>query len=386
VKRIPTRTWVPVLCASVGVMLLSPVWAGEPAAAPKFYVYCMEMGVPGLKPRPPAEQAKLLRELGFDGGAYAFWLDEQLEENLRLFDQSGLRVYMLYTGINLKPGAQAYDARLPEAIRRLKGREVTVCVTLTGLKPADPQGMEPAVKALRELGDAAAQAGVRISIYHHVNNWTESLPFVFEVVRKANHPQVGANFNLCHFLKVDGDKDYRPLLKENAGKIFGVTICGAQRGANAWTNGLIQPLDRGDFDNRQLLALLHEIGYRGPIGLMCYGIPGDPREHLARSMKVWKSWWAKAAGQKSAAKKPKEDQPISEETFKKVEAALPDKAPAQPAQPRKILVFTLTKGFRHKSIPLAAKTLELMGKKTGAFETVTSDNLDMLRPEKKSKQ
>ena len=27
------------------------------------------------------------------------------------------------------------------------------------------------------------------------------------------------NFNLCHWLRVDGDKDYRPILRENAEKI-----------------------------------------------------------------------------------------------------------------------------------------------------------------------
>ncbi len=50
------------------------------------------------------------------------------------------------------------------------------------------------------------------------------------------------------------------------------------------------------FDNPKLLATLREIGYRGPVGLMCYGIPGDAREHLERSIKVWHSWeagWAK---------------------------------------------------------------------------------------------
>jgi sugar phosphate isomerase/epimerase len=89
---------------------------------------------------------------------------------------------------------------------------------------------------------------------------------------------------------VDGDKDYKPVLREHADKIFVVTINGAQLGTKKWTNGLIQPLDRGDFDNRQLLQTLREIGYDGPIGLMCYGIPDDPREHLKRSMTVWKSW------------------------------------------------------------------------------------------------
>ena len=130
-----------------------------------------------------------------------------------------------------------------------------------------------------------------MAIYNHVGNWTESLPFIIDVVRKVNHPQVGFNFNLCHWLKVDGAKDYRPLLRDNAGKLFCVMVNGAQCGAEDWTNGLIQPLDKGDFDNRRLLTTLAEIGYRGPVGLMCYGVPDEPREHLRRSMGVWKAWF-----------------------------------------------------------------------------------------------
>jgi len=166
---------------------------------------------------------------------------------------------------------------------------------LQGLPPGDSRGEEQALKALRELGDAAAESGLRVSIYHHTGDWTQSLLQALEVVKKANHPRVGANFNLCHWLMIDGDKDYRPVLRANAAKIFAVTINGAKLGSKAWTNGLIQALDQGDFDNRQLLAFLREIGYRGPIGLMCYGIPGDARDHLQRSMSVWKTWQAERA-------------------------------------------------------------------------------------------
>jgi sugar phosphate isomerase/epimerase len=113
-----------------------------------------------------------------------------------------------------------------------------------------------------------------------------------ELVKRVNHPNVGYNFNVCHWLKVEGNKDYRPLLRANAEKLFCVTICGAQIGAKTWTNGLIQPLDRGDFDNRALLATLQEIGYRGPVGIMCYGIPGDARDYLRRSLETWKRWTA----------------------------------------------------------------------------------------------
>jgi sugar phosphate isomerase/epimerase len=263
--------------------------APAPAAwKPALYGFCMD--IHDAQKRSLPQQAEMLRELGFAGAGYPLWLDDSMEKNLQTLDAAELKVYLLYASVNVNPQEPPFDPRLPDAIRQLKGRPVTVCVLLRGFKPGDPEGEATAVKILRQLGDIAAEAGLRISIYHHVSDWTESLLYALQIVRKADHPQVGVNFNLCHWLKVDGDKDYRPVLRENADKIFAVTINGAQLGSSAWTDGLIQPLDRGDFDNRQLLATLREIGYRGPIGLMCYGIQGDARDHLERSMKTWKKW------------------------------------------------------------------------------------------------
>ena len=67
----------------------------------------------------------------------------------------------------------------------------------------------------------------------------------------------------------------------------------------------------------------------------------------------------------------------------KMMAALPDKAPAKPKQPRKVLVLTKAAGFVHSCIPLAAKTMDAMGTKTGAWTTtvtydpaaITAENL-----------
>jgi len=36
-----------------------------------------------------------------------------------------------------------------------------------------------------------------------------------------------------------------------------------------------------------LLRTLQDLGYQGPIGLQCYGLPGDARDHLARSIAAW---------------------------------------------------------------------------------------------------
>ena len=59
-------------------------------------------------------------------------------------------------------------------------------------------------------------------------------------------------------------------------------------------------------------------------------------------------------------------------------AALPDKAPATPAKPRKVLVLAKAQGFVHSSIPLAAKTVEALGDKTKAWSTtITYDPADI---------
>jgi type 1 glutamine amidotransferase len=59
-------------------------------------------------------------------------------------------------------------------------------------------------------------------------------------------------------------------------------------------------------------------------------------------------------------------------------AALPATAPARARQPRKVLVLGKAAGFVHTSIPIAARTIEEMGKKTGAWATtITYDPADI---------
>ena len=59
----------------------------------------------------------------------------------------------------------------------------------------------------------------------------------------------------------------------------------------------------------------------------------------------------------------------------KIAAALPDKPFATPAKPRKLLIFSVTNGFHHASIPTGQLAFTDLGKKTGAFETVVSNDL-----------
>ena len=65
----------------------------------------------------------------------------------------------------------------------------------------------------------------------------------------------------------------------------------------------------------------------------------------------------------------------------KIKAAVPSKATAVPKKPRKLLVFSLCRSYVHSSIPYGKKVLEIMGKKTGAFEAVFSDDISVFEPE-----
>ncbi len=72
---------------------------------------------------------------------------------------------------------------------------------------------------------------------------------------------------------------------------------------------------------------------------------------------------------------------VKPEVREKIAAALPDAAPAKPQKERKLLIFSKTNGFRHASIPVGVLSLIEMGKKTGAYTAVHSEDDSMFEPE-----
>jgi type 1 glutamine amidotransferase len=79
-----------------------------------------------------------------------------------------------------------------------------------------------------------------------------------------------------------------------------------------------------------------------------------------------------------ALPRPPQNQTPKPEDVQAMVAALPDKAPAKPKKARRVLVLGRAAGYVHASIPLAARTIEEMGKKTGAWSTtITYDAADI---------
>ena len=72
---------------------------------------------------------------------------------------------------------------------------------------------------------------------------------------------------------------------------------------------------------------------------------------------------------------------VNPQIVAKIKEALPEKAPAQPRQPRKVLLFSKTNGFRHGSIPVGVASLTMLGTQTGAFTAIHSEDDSMFEPE-----
>ena len=142
---------------------------------------------------------------------------------------------------------------------------------------------DKAIAVLNKLADIAEPHGVEIAIYPHVKDYTETTTECLRLVTKVNRPKtVGVIFNLCHWQNVASNGPLETVLKEAGSWLKGVNINGASK-----TRAITRPLGEGDFNNSVLLAILNDINYQGPIGLICWGLKGDMSEHLTKSMNAW---------------------------------------------------------------------------------------------------
>jgi sugar phosphate isomerase/epimerase len=268
------------LPAAVGEDLQPPGLANYP-----FFPFCIDWH--DSKKRTLAEQAEMLKDLGYPGVGH-IWLDK-VGERLKTLDAAGLRLFQITMTVDLSPGKPAYDARFKDVLALVKGRKVQFCLLTNGAKPSDVSADPRGVEILREMSDLARDSGSQLLLYPHVGCWIERIEDSVRVGTKVDRPNVGVMFNLCHWLRVDKQRDYRPLLKQAMPRLWAVSLNGADEFDDkpGW-NHYIQPLDKGSFDVGAFLKTLKELGYKGPIGLQCFGIGGDTREHLARSMIAWR--------------------------------------------------------------------------------------------------
>ena len=256
---------------------------------PKFF--CFEDAFLKVHADDPTFQAKLVKDLGFDG-MELMGLDH-MDERLAALDQQHLQLFMVYIRVDLEKNP-AYDLRLHDFIKMVKNKGVTLWLRILSekLKPSDSAGDELCVQIIRELADFAADYNVKIALYPHIRSWLEKVDDSVRLTQKINRRNVGAVFNLCHYLKADEKELLKEQLIRAIPYLAAVSINGVDDGDTNQMefDRLIQPLGMGSFDVLNVLQILKDNHYSGPIGLQCYNIPGKPEEFLKTSAESWKNY------------------------------------------------------------------------------------------------
>ncbi len=272
------------VCVTAGLALPA---AAEPSAS-RFPFFAMDTGTRDAERATFEAQAALLAELGHAGMDHSG--TRNVPGKLAALDAHGLELFAMYLTVTID-GGKANTPGLPEAVRALKGRPTIIWLALRSKRhqASSTAGDEEGVAVIRQVADLAKVAGVRVAMYPHTGFWVERVEDAVRLARLAQRDNVGAGFNLCHWLRVTGgEQELAPILAAAMPHLFVVTINGADRAGTSWKT-LIQTLDRGTHDTLPLLQLLRDLGYAGPVGLQGFGIGGDVRDNLTRSMVAWRA-------------------------------------------------------------------------------------------------
>ena len=109
--------------------------AFEPTAH-AFFPFCIDWH--DAKKRYFAEQAVMLKELGYDGVGH-IWLDG-VADRLKTLDPAGLRLFQITMTVDIAPGKPPYDAAFKDVLALVKGRRVQFDLLVGGMTPSDPAG------------------------------------------------------------------------------------------------------------------------------------------------------------------------------------------------------------------------------------------------------
>jgi len=265
-----------------------------------FYAFNNAMRMPNA-PEGMDAQAELIKRLGFDG--YSGHTNDDYFARRAALDKAGLKMPEVYWGIDMDSTGQiSYKDGLLEIIKDSKDRDLVIALfsNVKHFMNNKEEGDPLLSKAIGELADFAAQYGVKIAIYPHVGNYCETSEHSVRLAKMANRPNVGAIFNTCHLLKVEGEEGWEQKLIDALPYLYMISVNGADSGNTKemdWDR-LIQPLGEGTFDTYKLVKLAKDNGYKGLFGLQCYAIKQDCEVVLTKSITTWNEYKNRYASEK----------------------------------------------------------------------------------------
>ena len=281
-------SWLCLCLLTVGG-LCSAESPSSPAFKPEFFAF--QTGFANSESKDPAYLAALVADAGFDG--IELMGLHQVEAFLPELAARKLKLHSLYLKIDLDQ-EQPYDARLLPLLKKHEGQFHYLWFHIHSRRypKSDPAGDPRCVEVLRDLSAQVEPLGVKIGIYHHVGLWAERFSDGVRVARKVDRANVGAVFNLCHYLRTMGPQELESELGDAFPHVMLVSINGADDGDTrtmGWDR-LIRPLDEGTLDVSRVLRLLKQQNYAGPVGLQGFAVRQKPEAFFPRSVHAYRQY------------------------------------------------------------------------------------------------
>jgi len=245
-----------------------PLWAASAFADAGLYArnnlmaWCI---VPfDAKHRGPEERADMLDRLGIKLYAYD-WRAEHLptfDAEVKILKRHGIKLTAVWF-----PGSLDGDAQT--ILDVLKQNDVrTQLWVMGGGAPtkSDAEQRQRVVEEanrIRPIAEAAAKIGCTVELYNH-DAWFGEPENQIAVIEELKLPNVGIVYNLHH-----GHQHmsrFPQMLKKMLPYLHAFNLNGMMKSGEA-PGGIIMPLGQGDYD-LELLKLVRDSGYRGPIGIL----------------------------------------------------------------------------------------------------------------------
>lgn len=276
--------------SAYGALLASPLMATP--------FFAMSYGFTDMA---PTEQTAWLAEAGYEGIAVHVWNDElfsRLEATLasEAVVSGKLQVVGAYFPFNITNPAH----------RPLASRILQAGVPLWLAPQAPGATDENVVALLRSLADEAAPLGLDVIYYPHDNHHCLDAEHADRLITEADQPNLFNSLHLHQELRA-GHADRLPeVIDAVLPRVRLVSLSGANlpdqiyQGSRDWSD-VVQPLAESDFDVAEVYRDLLQSGYRGPVGIQNWKIPGDPRVHHTTSLKLLRTWRATGIGDVSGS-------------------------------------------------------------------------------------
>lgn len=242
--------------------------------------------------RDAAAQLELVGKLGYDGLMIGTWEDKTPWPKLHSFADiravrdGQVRILAILAGFEL--GKPVSDAEL-NSLAKVSARLRAPLWTYVG--NGGKERTAEAVALLRRLADACTAQGGSLVLYPHEGCVFSSVEESVAILDALQRPGVTTSFHLCHELKAGNGGRLDEVIRRNIARISLVSLNGtdtARFGKPGW-DGVILPLDRGDYDLTPVVRSLKSAGYAGPVLMHTYGIKTPPpEEHLAASLRRWR--------------------------------------------------------------------------------------------------